>query len=98
MPALTESVRVPKMAPPDSDDDPYVELVKAIIARAVQDARGHVVHLGNRAPGQIEVEARPWLQDGCALAALLELAGFESEPVVRRVRQMFPPDTERSRA
>jgi hypothetical protein len=57
-----------------------------------------VVYPGNRAPGQLAVEARAWLAEGGGLAELLELAGFESEPVLQRVRQLFPPETERSRA
>ena len=79
-------------------DDPYRELVKAILHRAVEDAQGRCVHPGNRAPGQIEVEARAWLQDGWAMTDLLELAGWDAEPVIRRVRRLLTMDPERNRA
>jgi hypothetical protein len=98
MPDGAQGLRVLKMPQPTNDDNPYVEFVKALVRRAVEDAQGHVVYPGNRAPGQLAVEARAWLAEGGGLAELLELAGFESEPVLQRVRQLFPPETERSRA
>jgi hypothetical protein len=61
MPDVAQGLRIPKLPQPDSDDDPYIELVKAIVARAVQDAQGRVLHPGNRAPAQIAVDARAWL-------------------------------------
>jgi hypothetical protein len=88
---VAQGLRIPTMPQAESADDPYVALVMAIVGRAVQDAQGRVVHPGNRAPVQIEVEARAWLDDGRELAALLELAGFDPAPVLRRVRQLFPP-------
>ena len=55
------------------------------------------MHPGNRAPAQIAVDARAWLQDGRELVALLELAVFDPAPVMRRVQQMFTTATERTR-
>ena len=87
MPDVTHGLRVLTMPQPASDDDPYRELVKAIVRRAVEDAQGHVIYPGNRPPAQIEREARAWLAEGGGLAELLELAGFDSELVMRRVQQ-----------
>jgi hypothetical protein len=82
-------LRALKMPQPTNDDDPYVELVKAIARRAIQDATGDVIYPGSRAPAQIEREARAWVAEGSGLAALLELAGFDSEPVMRRARRLL---------
>jgi hypothetical protein len=52
-------------------------------------AQGRVVHPGNRAPGQIEVEARAWLTDEGNVQELLDLAGLDAKPVLRRVRRLL---------
>jgi hypothetical protein len=95
MPDGAQGLRALKMPQPASDDDPYVDLVKAIVRRTVEDAQGHVMYPGNRAPAQIEREARAWLAEDGGLAELLELAGFESELVTRRVRLMVPASSKR---
>jgi hypothetical protein len=76
----------------DSDDDPYVALITALLHRAVEDAQGRCVHPGDQTPDQIEAAARRWLQDGRELVTLLELAGYDAEPVLRRVQRLLAPD------
>jgi hypothetical protein len=61
----------------------------------VQDAQGHCGSPGAQSPDQIQADARRWLQDEAPVADLIELCGLEAEPVLRRVRQMLTPDTER---
>jgi hypothetical protein len=74
------------MPTPSSDDDLYIMMVQTIMYLAVEDAQGRCVHPGNRALAQIAVEARVWLQDGRELTDLLELAGYDAAPVLRRVQ------------
>jgi hypothetical protein len=91
MPSRADARRIPTMEPPPTQtDDPYRALIVAMVHRAVEDAQGHVVHPGNRTPGQVQCEAQSWLTDGRELAAWLELAGFDPASVVERVRWMFP--------
>jgi hypothetical protein len=92
MTAGAQGLRAQKYTHPDSDNDPYCELVKAILHRAMEDAQGRCVHPGDRSSVQIEVEARAWLADGAALAALVELAGYDAAPVLMRVRRLLAPD------
>jgi hypothetical protein len=95
MPDVAQGLRVPKMPQADSDDDPYRELVLAIVHRAVQDAQGRCGHPGSQSPDQIQAEAQRWLQDEGQVAALVELCGLDAEPVLRRVRQLLSTETER---
>jgi len=71
---------------PPVEEDGYRALVLAIVKRAVDDAHGQcgVTH-GDQA--QVRHEARAWLEDETAVAWLLNLAGYDPEPVVGRLRQ-----------
>jgi hypothetical protein len=89
MPTGAHGPRTLTLAQAERDDDPYWALIRAILHRAVEDAQGRCVHPGARSPVQIEVEARAWLADGQALADLLELVGFDAEPVLRRVQRLL---------
>jgi hypothetical protein len=91
MRTAVKRLRVLTMPQPVSDDDPYRELVKAIVRRAVEDAQGHVIYPGSRPPDRLAAEARAWLAEDGGLAALLELAGFDPEPVLRRIQQLLTP-------
>jgi hypothetical protein len=92
-------VRMPAMEPqPTYTDDPYQTLVGAIIARAVQDAQGHCASPGAQSPAQIQAEARRWLADERAVAALVELCGLDAEPVLRSIRRILATDMERRQA
>jgi hypothetical protein len=87
MPDVAHDLRAPKMAPPESADDPYALLVVlAIVHRAVHDAQGHWSPLGAANPVQVRAEARTWLKDEREMTALIELCGLDAEPVLRRVR------------
>jgi hypothetical protein len=89
-------VRMPAMAPqPERPEDPYQALVLAILHRAVQDALGHCGSPGAQSPEQIQAEARRWLADERAVAALVELCGLDAAPVLRRVRRLLASPTER---
>jgi hypothetical protein len=72
------------------DDDPYIEVVKAILHRAVQDAQGHCWSPGAQSPDQIQAEAQ--------VAALVELCGLDAAPVLTRVRRLLAHKTERNSA
>jgi hypothetical protein len=65
--------------------DPYTTLVLAIVHRAVKDASGFCDSPGYSTPEKIESEARCWLADTQAVRDLLELAGFDASPVLRRL-------------
>jgi hypothetical protein len=86
MRSVAEDRRAPKMTQPTSDDDSYTQLILAILHRAVQDTQGHCWSPGTQSPEQIQAEARRWLHEERELVALLELAGFDPSPVLRRVR------------
>jgi hypothetical protein len=66
---------------------PYRALVAAIVARAVDDARGQCDPRCAQPRAKLAQEARVWLADAAAVAELLELGGFESAPVLARLRQ-----------
>jgi hypothetical protein len=71
--------------------NPYAALVFAILRRAVQDAAGHCDAPGKISPARLQQEARAWLQDEQAVTTLLELAGYEPDPVLRRLRPLLQP-------
>jgi hypothetical protein len=71
----------------DATPNPYGALVAAIVHRAWRDAQGHCDSPGHSTPEKLQAEAQAWLQDEQAVAALLELAGFEAAPVLRRLRK-----------
>jgi hypothetical protein len=89
MTTAVPGLRIPTMPQAERPDDPYVELILAILHRAVQDAQGHCWSPGAQSPDQIQAEARRWLQDEAQVAALVELAGCDPEPVLRRVRRLL---------
>lgn len=92
MPILTRS-RIPTMAdasPGHDAAESYRSLALAVVKQALQDATGTVFAPGPVAPDQIQAEAVAWLQDEAAVADLLELCGYDADPVVHRVRQMLP--------
>lgn len=68
-------------------DNPYRTLILAILHRALEDAQGRCVHLGNQSPAQITERAQAWLQEGEGVTTLLELAGYEAAPILQRIRQ-----------
>ena len=68
-----------------TDGDPYQNLVIAIVHRAKEDAQGHCAY--SAVPDQAQADARAWLRDPTQGARLLELAGFDSERVLRQIRQ-----------
>ena len=75
--------------PQDGSADPYRSLIAAIVARAVLDARGQCNPTHGSNDAQIQADARAWLQDEQAVVALIELGGYDSAGVVRRVRQVL---------
>jgi hypothetical protein len=60
---------------------PYRSLIAAILERAMADALGRGIPADLR-----QDEARAWLS-GRGAEALLELAGYESAVILRRLRQ-----------
>ena len=66
-------------------DDSYRSLVAAILHRAKEDAMGHCRY--SDMPDKDEAAARAWLLDPTQGAWLLDLAGFDSERVLRQIRQ-----------
>jgi hypothetical protein len=72
----------------DLTPNPYVILVLEVIHRAVLDASGRVDLPGKTSPEKIQAEAQRWLADAGALVDLLELAGYDSAPVMRRLRSL----------
>ena len=91
--ALTAGIHAPKLAHPESDDDPYVELVKAIVHRAVCDAIGQCSPTVSVPVAHLQADAQAWLSDDAQVAALLELTGLDSEPALRRIRMLLAATT-----
>jgi hypothetical protein len=73
------------------EPDGYRGLVLAILHRAVQDARGVCHPLCAQPRVTPQAEARDWLADEQAVRELLELAGYDSEPVIQRVQAFLAP-------
>jgi hypothetical protein len=94
MPVLARA-RLPTMeAPPPAHDasEGYRALMSAVVRQAVLDARGTVFAPGPHSPRQLQDDARAWLQDEAAVQALVELGGYNAEPVLHRVRQRLHED------
>ena len=70
----------------DTAIDPYGTLIAAIIHRAWRDAQGHCDSPGHSTPETLQAEAQAWLADEQAVTGLLELAGYDADPVLRRLR------------
>jgi hypothetical protein len=68
-------------------DNPYAALIVAILHRAWQDAQGSCDARGHYTTAQLQAEAVAWLQEERTVAELLALAGYDSGPVLRRLRQ-----------
>jgi hypothetical protein len=66
----------------------YATLTAAIIHRAWRDAQGHCDSPGHSTPAKLQAEAQAWLEDEAAVAGLLELAGYDAAPVLRRLRPL----------
>ena len=99
MPTAAAQVRTLKVPEVESDEDPYRLLAAAIVARAWADAQGHVFAPGAQSRAQIQAEARAWLAAEHGVADLIELCGYDAEPVLRRVRQLVhTPQTPRGPA
>ena len=64
-------------------------LIAAIVHRAWRDAQGHCDSPGHRTPEKLQAEARAWLEDEQAVAGLLELAGYDAAPGLRRLRPLM---------
>ena len=96
MPTVASHVRTLKVSESTPDDDPYVVLVAAIVARAWLDAQGDTFAPGPRSPATIQAEARAWWAEDAQVVALLDLANLPSAAVLRRVRQLHSPATERT--
>ena len=77
----------PSRPPHEAPEDPYQALVLAIVHRAVLDAQGHCHPTGPVPEARLRLEARTWLADEQAVRWLLELGGYESGPVLARLRQ-----------
>jgi hypothetical protein len=69
----------------DEMPSPYAALIAAIIHRAWRDAMGHCDAPGHSTPEKLQAEAQAWLEDEAAVAGLLELAGCDPSPVLRRL-------------
>lgn len=89
MPTAASLVRTIKVSETSPDDNPYVLLVQAVIARAVADARGETSPARHLAPAVLIAEARAWLAEETEVIRLLELAGFDAGPLVSRIRRVL---------
>jgi hypothetical protein len=78
------TIKIPEVGP---DDDGYVALVRAVVCRAVADALGATSPTRHVSPTAIQQEAFAWLAEEDGLVALLELGGFDAEPIVRAIQQ-----------
>jgi hypothetical protein len=70
-------------------DNGYIDLIEAVLYRAVQDAQGHCAlggYLGER--DKLQADALRWLADEQHVRDLVELTGVESEAIVQRVRRI----------
>lgn len=76
-----------KVSQVHADDNPYQQLVQAIITRAVADALGYVSPARHVSPTTLQEEAVAWITEGEGITELLELGGFDAEPIVRAIRQ-----------
>jgi hypothetical protein len=70
----------------EATEDPYATIALAIVHRAWRDATGHCDSPGHSTPEKIRSEAIAWLQDEDTVTELLELAGFDADLVLRRLR------------
>jgi hypothetical protein len=68
--------------------DGYRLLVQAIILRAVDDAAGRCTPICTQPAAKHQGEARAWLREETGVIALLELAGYDSDKVLPRVREL----------
>ena len=96
MPTVASHVRTLNVSETTPDEDPYVLLVAAIVARACADAEGTVFAPGHQPRTQIQAEARAWLAEEHGVRDLIELAGYDAGLVLHRVRQMRTLATERT--
>lgn len=87
-----------KVSQGTADDDPYTELVTAIITRAVSDALGFVSPARHVSPATLQEEAVAWITEGEGIKELLELGGFDAEPVVRAIRRCLEEEGEHDSA
>jgi hypothetical protein len=69
--------------------DPYRALIAGILERAIRDTTGRCAPVLSSSKDTIEREARTWLTEDAA--ALLEMAGYDPDPVLRRVWQILGP-------
>jgi hypothetical protein len=66
----------------------YKLLVQAIILRAVDDAAGRCTPICTQPAAKHQGEALAWLREETGVAVLLELAGYDSDQVLPRVREL----------
>jgi hypothetical protein len=81
-------VNAPNRPSVDVTPSPYAALIAAIVHRAWRDAQGHCDAPGHSTPEKLQAEAQAWLEDERAVAGLLELAGYDAAPVLRRLRPL----------
>lgn len=79
------AMRAPTRPAADVPPHRYTDLIAAIVSRAWRDAQGDCDCPGHRPPEKLQAEARAWLADEAAVASLVELAGCDSAPVLRRL-------------
>jgi hypothetical protein len=72
----------------DVTPSPYAALIAAILHRAWRDAQGHCDSPGHSTPEKLQAEAQAGLEDEAAIAGLLELAGYDAAPVLRRLKPL----------
>jgi hypothetical protein len=73
----------------ETERNGYKLLVQAIIARAVDDAAGRCTPRDPQAAVKYQEEAQWWLREETGVIELLELAGYESDHVLPRVRALL---------
>jgi hypothetical protein len=73
----------------ETEPDGYKALAVAILTRAVQDARGVCDPRCSQPRAMLQAEAVAWLQDESTVAGLVEMAGYDADAVMRRVRQLL---------
>jgi hypothetical protein len=75
----------------DTTPNPYVSLALAILYRAVRDAQGHCDSPGKTAPEKIQGEALRWLAQETTVRDLVELAGYDADMILTRLRPLLEP-------